>query len=67
MTHPENKTTEEIPSLEPWLAVAILSLVPMAAAFILHADFMPYLLSFGATLSVASLVMLVRQERGKRR
>lgn len=67
MTQRDNETQEEIPGLEPWMAVAILGFVPLTAAFVLHADFLPYLLTFGGGLTVTSMVMLVRQERRKRR
>ena len=66
MMQGQNDMTEEIPGLEPWLAVAVLALVPMIAAFVLHADVLPYLLSFGGALVVTSLVTLVRQEHRKR-
>ena len=37
MSHGTDRA-EEIPSLEPWVLVAILALVPLTAAFILHVD-----------------------------
>ena len=66
MSH-ETERAEEIPSLEPWLIVAILAFVPLTAAFILHVDYLPYMLSAGVAMTLTSLGMLVRQERRKRR
>ena len=53
------------PSIEPWLRVSFLALVPLILAFYLAREWQPYLFVAGGLLLVASAVMLVRQERRK--
>jgi len=67
MTQHEKETVDQIPSLEPWLKVAIAAFIPMTAAFMVHADVVPYMFGAGGALTITSLVMLMRQERGQRR
>jgi len=67
MTKPENEMAEDIPRLDPWLGVALAGLVPMTAAFMMDAALVHYLVAAGGALITTSVVMLVRQERSKRR
>ena len=68
---PEPRPTrdEEIdrdhPSIEPWLRISFLALVPLILAFYLAEELKLYLFVAGGLLLVASAVMLVRQERRK--
>lgn len=68
---PEPRSTrdEEIdrdhPSIEPWLRISCLALVPLILAFYLAEELKLYLFVAGGLLLVASAVMLVRQERRK--
>jgi VIT1/CCC1 family predicted Fe2+/Mn2+ transporter len=66
MTPHATESTQEIPSLEPWLIVCLGAFVPMTAAFMLP-NLVPYLFCLASALLVASGAMLVRQERRKRR
>ena len=68
MPEPRSARDEEIdrhPSIEPWLRMSFLALVPLILAFYLARDWQPYLFGAGGLLLVASAVMLVRQERRK--
>jgi uncharacterized protein involved in response to NO len=67
---PEPRSTrdEEIdrhPSIEPWLRVSFVALLPLILAFYLAEEWQPYLFVAGGLLLVAGAVMLVRQERRK--
>ena len=53
------------PSIEPWLRISFVGLVPLILAFYLAEEWKPYLFVAGGLLLVASAVMLVRQERRK--
>ena len=53
------------PSMEPWLRVSFIALLPLVLAFYLAEEWKPYLFVAGGLLLVASAVMLVRQERRK--
>ena len=57
--------TGDAPSLETWMKVAMAGIVPLALAYFLPIVLQPYLLVLGAALVLWSIVMLVRQERGK--
>jgi hypothetical protein len=68
MPEPRSAQDEEIdrhPSIEPWLRISFLALVPLILAFYLAREWQPYLFVAGGLLLVASAVMLVRQERRK--
>ena len=68
MPEPRSARDEEIdrhPSIEPWLRISFLGLVPLILAFYLAEEWKPYLFVAGGLLLVASAVMLVRQERRK--
>ena len=68
MPEPRSARDEEIdrhPSIEPWLRMSFLALVPLILAFYLAREWQPYLFVAGGLLLVASAVMLVRQERRK--
>jgi hypothetical protein len=54
-------------SVEPWLRVSFLALVPLILAFYLPDEWQWSLFVAGGLLLVAATVMLVRQERRKRR
>ena len=66
---PRSTRNEEIdrdhPSIEPWLRISFLALVPLILAFYLAEELKLYLFVAGGLLLVASTVMLVRQERRK--
>ena len=65
---PRSPRDEEIarhPSIEPWLRISFLALLPLVLAFYLAEEWRPYLFVAGGLLLVASAVMLVRQERRK--
>lgn len=65
---PRPARDEEIdrhPSIEPWLRVSFVALLPLILAFYLAEVWRPYLFVAGGLLLVASAVMLVRQERRK--
>jgi hypothetical protein len=66
---PRSSRDEEIdrhPSIEPWLRISFLALVPLVLAFYLGEEWQRYLFVAGGLLLVASAVMLVRQERRER-
>ena len=54
------------PTIEPWLRMSFLALLPLVLAFYLPEEWRPYLFVAGGLLLVASAAMLVRQERRKR-
>ncbi|HEX7978253.1 MAG TPA: hypothetical protein VF461_06600 [Gemmatimonadaceae bacterium] len=67
---PESRSQrdEEIdrhPTIEPWLRVSFVALLPLILAFYLAEEWKLYLFVAGGLLLVASTVMLVRQERRK--
>jgi len=65
---PRSQPDEEFdrhPSIEPWMRVSFVALVPLVLAFYLAREWQPYLFVAGGLLLVASAVMLVRQERRK--
>jgi hypothetical protein len=62
---PQDEEMDRHPSIEPWLRISCLGLVPLILAFYLAEEWKPYLFVAGALLLVASAVMLVRQERRK--
>jgi hypothetical protein len=65
---PRSSQDEEMdrhPSIEPWLRISFLGLLPLILAFYLAEEWKPYLFVAGGLLLVASAVMLVRQERRK--
>ena len=67
MAEHETTSSEEVPSLEPWLVVALVGFIPLTAAFLIAGDYMSYLIGTGGLFIVASVVMLIRQERQRRR
>lgn len=71
-TLPTHHDHHEVPGLEPWLRVMLLSIVPLGAAFVVPEEL--YLLPLGAAALplAAGLGMLARQQavaarRGARR
>ena len=68
---PEPRPTrdEEIerhhPTMEPWLRVSFIALLPLVLAFYLAEEWQMYLFVAGGLLLLAGAVMLVRQERRK--
>ena len=65
---PRPRQDEEMdrhPSVEPWLRVSFIALLPLVLAFYLAEAWQPYLFVAGGLLLVTSAVMLVRQERRK--
>ena len=62
---PQDEEMERHPSIEPWLRISFLGLLPLILAFYLAEEWKPYLFVAGGLLLVASAVMLVRQERRK--
>jgi hypothetical protein len=63
---PQDEEVDRHPSIEPWLRISLVGLVPLILAFYLAEEWKPYLFVAGALLLVAGAVMLVRQERRKR-
>jgi len=65
---PRSSQDEEMdrhPSMEPWLRVSFIALLPLVLAFYLAEEWQIYLFVAGGLLLVAGTVMLVRQERRK--
>ena len=62
---PQDEEMDRHPSIEPWLRISFLGLVPLILAFYLAEELKLYLFVAGGLLLVASAVMLVRQERRK--
>ena len=65
---PRSSQDEEMdrhPSMEPWLRVSFIALLPLVLAFYLAEEWQPYLFVAGGLLLAAGTVMLVRQERRK--
>jgi phosphatidylglycerophosphate synthase len=62
---PQDEEMDRHPSIEPWLSISFLGLLPLILAFYLAEEWKPYLFVAGGLLLVASAVMLVRQERRK--
>ena len=65
---PRSSQDEEMdrhPSMEPWLRVSFIALLPLVLAFYLAEEWQIYLFVAGGLLLAASAVMLVRQERRK--
>jgi hypothetical protein len=62
---PQDEEMDRHPSIEPWLRISFLGLLPLILAFYLAEEWKPYLFVAGGLLLVASAVMLVRQERRK--
>ena len=62
---PQDEGMDRHPSIEPWLRISFLGLLPLILAFYLAEEWKPYLFVAGGLLLVASAVMLVRQERRK--
>ena len=62
---PQDEEMERHPSIEPWLRISFLGLLPLILAFYLAEEWKPYLFVAGCLLLVASAVMLIRQERRK--
>ena len=63
---PRSSQDEEMdrhPSMEPWLRVSFIALLPLVLAFYLAEEWQMYLVVAGGLLLVAGAVMLVRQER----
>lgn len=53
-------------SVEQWLRVSLLALVPLIVAFYVSDEWQPYLFVAGGLLLVVGAVLLVRQELSKR-
>jgi hypothetical protein len=62
---PQDEEMDRHPSIEPWLRISFLGLLPLILAFYLAEEWKAYLFVAGGLLLVASAVMLVRQERRK--
>jgi hypothetical protein len=62
---PQDEEMDRHPSIEPWLRISCLALVPLILAFYLAEELKLYLFVAGGLLLVMSAVMLVRQERRK--
>jgi len=65
---PRSSQDEEMdrhPSMEPWLRVSFIALLPLVLAFYLAEEWQIYLFVAGGLLLAAGTVMLVRQERRK--
>jgi hypothetical protein len=65
---PRSSQDEEMdrhPSMEPWLRVSFIALLPLVLAFYLAEEWQIYLFVAGGLLLAAGAVMLVRQERRK--
>jgi hypothetical protein len=65
---PRSSQVEEMdrhPSMEPWLRVSFIALLPLVLAFYLAEEWQIYLFVAGGLLLAAGTVMLVRQERRK--
>ena len=62
---PRNEEADRHPSVEPWLRMSFIALLPLSLAFYLAEEWQPYLFVAGGLLLVAGAVMLVRQERRK--
>ena len=60
---PRDEEIDRHPSIEPWLRVSFVALLPLVLAFYLAEEWRPYLFVAGGLLLVTSFVMLVRQER----
>jgi hypothetical protein len=60
---PRDEEIDRHPSIEPWLRISFLALLPLVLAFYLAEEWQPYLFVAGGLLLVAGAVMLVRQER----
>jgi len=61
----QNEEMDRHPSIEPWLRVSFVALLPLILAFYLAEEWQMYLFVAGGLLLVAGAVMLVRQERRK--
>ena len=65
---PRSSQDEEMdrhPSMEPWLRVSFIALLPLVLAFYLAEEWQIYLFVAGGLLLAAGAVLLVRQERRK--
>ena len=65
---PRSSQDEEMdrhPSMDPWLRVSFIALLPLVLAFYLAEEWQIYLFVAGGLLLAAGTVMLVRQERRK--
>jgi len=65
---PRSSQDEEMdrhPSMEPWLRVSFIALLPLVLTFYLAEEWQIYLFVAGGLLLAAGTVMLVRQERRK--
>jgi len=61
----QDEETDRHPSMEPWLRVSFIALLPLVLAFYLAEEWQIYLFVAGGLLLAAGTVMLVRQERRK--
>ena len=62
---PQDEEMDRHPSMEPWLRVSFIALLPLVLAFYLAEEWQIYLFVAGGLLLAAGTVMLVRQERRK--
>jgi hypothetical protein len=61
----QDEEMDRHPSMEPWLRVSFIALLPLVLAFYLAEEWQIYLFVAGGLLLAAGTVMLVRQERRK--
>jgi hypothetical protein len=64
--YPSGAEDDHAPSFEPWLTAAFAAFLPPLLSFFLPRSMQPYLFAAAGALVVASVVMLVAQERRKR-
>ena len=57
---------DDAPRLEPWLAMMLIAIIPMLAAFAVSRDFVMHLAAISGILFAAGTAMLIVQERRKR-
>ena len=58
---PRDEEIDRHPSIEPWLRVSFVALLPLVLAFYLAEEWRPYLFVAGGLLLVTCFVLLVRQ------
>jgi len=61
----QDEEKDRHPSMEPWLRVSFIALLPLVLTFYLAEEWQIYLFVAGGLLLAAGTVMLVRQERRK--
>jgi hypothetical protein len=64
--YPSGAEDDHAPSFEPWMKTAFAAFIPPLVSFFLPRSLQPYFFAAGGALVLASIVMLVAQERRKR-